>query len=135
MRPFRLHQWIGMGLLGVSLVAGCRHAHHCDCCAGVESAEPKVVLEEPRMSPYSPIVTTAKPAISEPETKPAIQPAAAQEVKPDYECVLMTMVTPDGPAGSPIIGTICLTPAEAKAMGIRPGYTPGALAVPAHTHA
>jgi len=131
MKRLMLRKWIGMSALGVSLIAGCRHCRCRDCCTVCECAEPRVVAVA-ETSPYSPItLPPAKPV--EPEVKPVVQPVVAQETKLDYESVLMTMIVPDATGGGAIGATVSLTPAEAKAMGIRPGYTPGALAVPAKT--
>ncbi len=131
MKRLMLRKCIGMSVLGVSLIAGCRHCRCRDCCTVCECAEPKVVaVAETQPSPYSSItLSPTKPV--EPEVKPAVQPVVAQEAKPEYESVQMTMIVPDAAGAGAIPATVSLTPAEAKAMGIRPGYTPGALAVPA----
>ena len=138
MRRFVLHQWIGMSVLGVTLLAGCRHCRRgddCDCVC-VEAVSPKVALAEPQTSPYSPMVLPApKPTTTTTESaKPVVQPVVAQETKDEYESVLMTTIAPDASGAGSIAGTVSLTPAQAKAMGIRPGYTPGALAIPAKSH-
>ena len=87
------------------------------------------------MSPYAPLVHSTAP-VTQPapvaeEAKPTVQPVAACEGKPDDDCVLLTMIVPDSSGAGSIPATVCLSSAEAKAMGIRPGYTPGALLVAA----
>lgn len=141
MKKLTLPKWIGLSLLSVSLISGCRHCRCDDCC--VVECGPSVALEGPEKSHYSPVVLpapkvmvtekpVAEPTITE-SAKPVVQPVVAQETKDDFESVLMTTMAPDASGQGTIGGTVSLTPAQAKAMGIRPGYTPGALAVPAKT--
>src|SRR5262245_30544770 len=98
MKQLMLPKWIGLSLLGVSLISGCRHCRCDDCCV-VESRGPTVALEGPEKSHYSPVVLpapkamvsekpVAEPTITE-SAKPVVQPVVAQE-KDEFESVLMT---------------------------------------------
>lgn len=102
--------WLGVGLLGTSLLTGCRNARHrqtCDCvmqpCCNV------VVAPAAQPETVSPVVHTLPPA--------------------KKENVQLTAVAPGASEGGGVAGTIELTASEAEAMGIKPGYTPGALYV------
>jgi hypothetical protein len=116
-------KWIGAGLLGSMLVMGCRHCrNHCreeiicwDCTsAPVKKAE----AEAPK---YSEGTVTITPAThSEPQV------TEVKKVKPKPANIAWTVVAPEGP-GVCNPGTIEITSEEAEIMGVRPGYTPGAL--------
>lgn len=109
--------WLGVGLLGTSLLTGCRNARHrhstCDCvmqpCCNVVVAPPA------QPEAVNPVVHTLPPA------------------KKDN--VQLTAVAPGASQSGGIAGTIELTAAEAEAMGIKPGYTPGALYVASSNNA
>ncbi|HEV3256696.1 MAG TPA: hypothetical protein VG013_07455 [Gemmataceae bacterium] len=142
-------RWVGIGVLGPALVLGCRHApRQCDCGSRLEPTP--VVLssdyrpkppEQTDQMPYSVLPAAAVSSGDTPDTHAAattvtesVLPAAAKMVEPPAGTVLVTAVAPDSPGAASTTGTIELTAAEAAAMGIRPGYTPGALIVPARPH-
>jgi hypothetical protein len=122
-------KWIGIGLLGSVLLAGCRHCrNHCkeeivcwDCtdCAPVQKAEtPIQKAETPKYTEGT--VTIAPVAHTEPQV------TEVKKVKRNPAAIQWTVVAPEGP-GVCNPGTIEITADEAAAMGVRPGYTPGAL--------
>jgi hypothetical protein len=120
MRTQLLGRWVGFGLVTSLLTMGCSHCHrHCYCCDecvpttsayAVIPALPTVVLT-PAPAPEAPV-----------EHKVAKAPVPQQTIA-------ATVVAPEDGGGS-IAGTVTLTMTEAEAMGIRPGYTPGALFMP-----
>jgi hypothetical protein len=55
----------------------------------------------------------------------AVQPQQARKTEPTLGAVEITAVAPSA-TGSSCTGTLVLPGADAEAMGIRPGYTPGA---------
>jgi hypothetical protein len=116
------YKWIGAGLLGSVLLMGCRHCrNHCkeeivcwDCtdCAPVQKAEAPKYTEG--------TVTIAPAAHSEPQV------TEVKKVKRNPATIQWTVMAPEG-SGVCNPGTIEITGDEAEAMGVRPGYTPGAL--------
>ena len=115
----RRYQWIGAGLLGSVLVMGCRHCREevvcwdCTC-----TPAPVKKAEAPTYSEGTVAVTPAthaEPVVTE-----------VKKIKRNPATILWTAVAPDGP-GVCNPGTIEITSEEAEAMGVRPGYTPGAL--------
>jgi hypothetical protein len=113
-------KWIGAGLLASVLVMGCRHCRqHCReeiICWDCTNCEKKA--EAPK---YSEGTVTVMPAThSEPQV------TEVKKVKPKPATIAWTVVAPEGP-GVCNPGTIEITSEEAEAMGVRPGYTPGAL--------
>jgi hypothetical protein len=121
-------KWIGVGLLASVLMMGCRHCrNHCrdevicwDCtnCAPVKTAEaPKYSVGTVEVTP----VTHAEPQVTE-----------VKKVKRNPASIQWTVMAPDGP-GVCNPGTMEITADEAEAMGVRPGYTPGALYLIAKT--
>jgi hypothetical protein len=118
--------WLGVGLLGSVLVMGCRHCReHCreevvcwDCTDCNSKPAPVAKVETPK---YSEGTVTVMPAThSEPQV------TEVKKVKRNPATILWTAMAPDGP-GVCNPGTIEITSDEAEAMGVRPGYTPGAL--------
>jgi hypothetical protein len=132
-----LRSWFAVSLLGLLSTFGCRHGHRtCDCCCDGDIVTSCVVLPETPAKPAEVAAVAETPA---PAPAPAPKPVtddtqiqrAAHKVEPAHD-VLATVVAPDaGSIGGSIAGTMCLTAADAEAMGIRPGYTPGALFAPA----
>jgi hypothetical protein len=119
MKAYLPRPWFTTAVLSGVLALGCSHSRrHCtctynECCSPISG---RLVL-----LPVVPAKPKEVVAHAEPQEPPATESIA----------VTMAYPAPDGsPAGS-VTGTIILTAAEAKAMGIRPGYTPGALYVPA----
>ncbi len=134
-----LRSWLGTSLLGLATVAGCRHAQKCECCCDCGSAQAVVVVPEaPRVTEVTAVAVeppapkvAAKPASLPDDSQ--VQQTVAHKVEPAHD-VLATVVAPDSKCvGGGIAGTMALTAAEAEAMGIRPGYTPGALYTPGTT--
>src|SRR5713101_1287908 len=111
---------IGAGLLGSVLVMGCRHCREevvCWDCTDCKSA-PVQKAEAPKYSEGTVTVipaTHAEPVVTE-----------VKKVKRNPATIAWTVVAPEGP-GVCNPGTIEITGEEAEAMGVRPGYTPGAL--------
>ena len=122
MKTFWRKNLIAAGLLGMVLVTGCRHCRqHCrdeiicwDCtdCAPVKKVEAPVSSEG--------TVTVTPAAHAEPVV------TEVKKVKRNPATIAWTVVAPEGP-GVCNPGTIEITAEEAEAMGVRPGYTPGAL--------
>lgn len=117
-------QWrkslIGAGLLGSVLVMGCRHCREEVVCWDCTDCTPAPVkkVEAPV---YSEGTVTVMPAT---HTEPVV--TEVKKVKRNPATIAWTIVAPEGP-GVCNPGTIEITADEAEAMGVRPGYTPGAL--------
>jgi len=144
-------RWLGLGLLGPALLLGCRHAPRpCDCgCSSLE-ATPSVVLSpdyrRQQAEPADDGQDTTLPAIAvssankpaahaaAPPVTDSVVPAVHKTVEPPAGTVQVTAVAPASPDAASTTGTVELTAAEAEAMGIRPGYTPGALILPLKPH-
>ncbi len=115
-------KWIGAGLLASMLVMGCRHCrNHCKeeiICWDCTDCAPEKKAEAPN---YTEGTVTITPAThSEPQV------TEVRKVKRNPATIAWTVVAPEGP-GVCNPGTIEITADEAEAMGVRPGYTPGAL--------
>jgi hypothetical protein len=110
-------KWLGAGLLGSVLVTGCRHCRECECecCWPVETHIEKKA-ETPEYSEgnvsVSSVTHTLPPVVEAKKPTPA-------------KSIAYTVGAPD--ASGSITGTVEITSEEAEAMGVRPGYTPGAL--------
>jgi hypothetical protein len=124
-RPLR-QLLVGIGIYGLTLALGCRHCHHnCDCCQ-VTPCPPQTVVSLP--SPPSPPTVVATPVALTPVPKP--EEIKKPEPPPANILVNNTVYSSvDGKPGS-ATGTLELTAAEAEALGVRPGHTPGALFLP-----
>ena len=115
----RTWKWLGAGLLGSVLVTGCRHCRECECecCWPVEQTVEKKV-ELPKYSEGSVSVSSVAHTL----------PPAVQVKKPTPpKSIAYTVGAPDAGGSGSIMGTVEITSEEAEAMGVRPGYTPGAL--------
>jgi hypothetical protein len=115
-------KWIGAGLLASMLLTGCRHCrNHCKeeiICWDCTDCAPEKKAEAPN---YTEGTVTVTPAThSEPQV------SEVKKVKRNPATIAWTVVAPEGP-GVCNPGTIEITADEAEAMGVRPGYTPGAL--------
>jgi hypothetical protein len=122
-------QWrknlIAAGLLGSVFMMGCRHCHKqcrdeiitwdCTDCAAQPAPVKKVE------APHSEGTVTVMPVT---HTEPQV--TEVKKVKPNPGTIAWTVVAPEGP-GVCNPGTIEITAEEAEAMGVRPGYTSGAL--------
>ena len=122
MKTFWRKNLIAAGLLGSVLVTGCRHCREncreeiicwdCTDCAPVKKVEAPVSSEGTvTITP----ATHSEPVVTE-----------VKKVKRNPATIAWTVVAPEGP-GVCNPGTIEITAEEAEAMGVRPGYTPGAL--------
>lgn len=110
--------WFGIGIMGTTLLTGCRNSCSCCSCDGIVHARGIV------MAPSAPVEQAQHAQQLTPVTH-ILPPAKKENVQ-------MTTVAPGASlhgGGTP--GTIELTAREAEAMGVKPGYTPGALYVPA----
>ncbi len=116
---------ITSGLLGSVLMMGCRHCRqHCReeiICWDCTDCAPKPAPVQKAETPHSEGTVTVTPAT---HTEPQV--TEVKKVKHTPGTILWTAVAPDGP-GVCNPGTIEITIEEAEAMGVRPGYTPGAL--------
>jgi hypothetical protein len=117
-------KWIGVGLLGSVLLTGCRHCRqHCKeeiVCWDCTDCAPAAPVKKAE-APYSTGTVTVTPAT---HTEPQV--TEVKKPKPKPANILWTVVAPEGP-GVCNPGTLEITAEEAEAMGVRPGYTPGAL--------
>lgn len=132
MNRYLSRPWFPAALLSGLLALGCGHGRQChcrcgDCCSGLSGhlTVMPVATPKPAESASSSSSTSKKEAVAQAEAQ---EPPATDAVS-----VAMAFPPSDGSEGS-VTGTVILTAADAKAMGIRPGYTPGALWVPATTH-
>jgi hypothetical protein len=118
-------RWFGLATIGFAALTGCSHCHrHCDCVTSVQPIRQVVVAPTP--PPPPPVVETAVPAVTtlpEPTTE-------TKKVEPAQGAVFANAVAPSGDNNNNVTGTLIFTPAEAEALGIVPGMTPGALFVP-----
>ena len=106
-------------MVGSILVMGCRHCRECECecCWPVETTVEKKV-ELPKYSEGN--VEVASVTHTLPPTVEAKKPTHPKSIQ-------MTVEAPEGSGSGSIAGTMEFTAEEAEAMGVRPGYTPGAL--------
>lgn len=113
--------WFGIGIMGTTLLTGCRNS--CRCCSSDGIVRSRGIVMAPSAS-----------------VEQAQQPQHAQQLTPvthilppvKKDNVQVTTVAPGASLhGGGVPGTIELTASEAEAMGVKPGYTPGALYVPA----
>jgi hypothetical protein len=126
MRQPLWHRWLVMGVFGAVPVLGCSHAEHqCDCYST------RAVYIYPTPQPAM-AAASVKPV----STLPVVIPKADETM---VTTVVKKTEPPPGTIAVPIVagtdqgsktGTLELTTADAEAMGIKPGYTPGALFMP-----
>jgi hypothetical protein len=116
MRVVRFGCWLGVGFLSVTMALGCRHRQAavtyipCDCCEVPQPIPQKVV------QPVKPV---------------SMLPAFQKDERPN---VAYRVVAPGMSAGCDMVGTDEMTASDADKLSIRPGYTPGALWMPAAKH-
>jgi hypothetical protein len=145
MRRFLLGRKIGMALVGSLLVVGCRQlpkrndsstqmqarapvAHTTCCCRAPARLEPVAVMSAPieqeqvQVIPAEQIQEAPKPVATLPKVDDR-----------DNEEVLVPVTAPASLTGDPgsITGTMRMTGAEARALGIRPGQPTGVVFLPA----
>jgi hypothetical protein len=115
MKRYLTQAWLATGALSGLLALGCGHSRrHCECTyVDCTMPMPAHVVQLPAPLPN---VTVGR---AEPQ-----EPAETRSVM-----VPMAFPAPEGSSDGSVTGTVLLSAAEAKAMGIRPGYTPGALYV------
>jgi hypothetical protein len=124
-------QWLVMSAFGAAPVLGCNHAeHHCNCASTLRSPGPVVMLPAPtaETSPLKSPEPASKAQMASTQTDTMVQPAAAKRPESAFGTVAVPIV-----AGSELgsrTGTFLLTAADAEAMGVKPGYTPGAIIMP-----
>jgi hypothetical protein len=104
----------GIGAIAMcsALVLGCSHFHR--KCACNPCGTPLGTADSAALMPNSQVVA------SEP-LKPNDQPTAAAP-EPKSDTILVNAVETNGTTG-----TVAIPTAQAEKMGIRPGYTPGAI--------
>jgi hypothetical protein len=116
---------LGMGALLSLFALGCRHAH-CDCdCCDCGTATVTTTMAVPPATNLPP-VADAKPA-SLPVETPKIEPKPAKDEHEGEEVLVTDSAAPAGSHIGSATGTRSLTIEQAKVLGIRPGYTPGAI--------
>jgi hypothetical protein len=115
-----------VAILAVGL-AGCRHGHcPCRACDGSQLVYPVTCVPAPQ-----------GPAVAAQPTAPVEQPthresppvARLPEPRPPAGSILMPSSAVSSSGAAPV-GTLELTAEQASRLGIRPGYTPGALIIP-----
>jgi hypothetical protein len=126
MRQPLWRRWLMMSIFGAVPALGCNHAEHqCDCYSS------RAVYIVPTPQPTI-AVASAKPVSTVPvenhKVEQTLVTMAAKKTVPTPGTVAVPIVA-GGDTGSKT-GTLELTTADAEAMGVRPGYTPGALFVP-----
>lgn len=122
-------RWLMVSVCGAFPMLGCSHAEHqCDC---YSATGPTVYI---RPAPQPTMTVAAKPVemtkvetTSIKEETPTV-PVAAKKPEPPPGTIAVPLVA-GGEHGSKT-GTLELSNADAEAMGVRPGYTPGALFMP-----
>lgn len=134
MRQPLWRRWLVMGVVGAVPVLGCNHAEHqCDCSTAM--ARTVYVLPTPQPT----MVASTKPVNTPPPEPPKVEMTSAKTETPIETPVAKKPEPPPGTIAVPVVagldqgtktGTLELTTADAEAMGVRPGYTPGALFMP-----
>jgi hypothetical protein len=123
-----LRRALGLGAVSCLLALGCRHAHcDCECCDCGTSTVTTTVAVPPATN--LPPVAEAKPAAMPVET-PKVEPIKPAVLKDEHEGEEILVTDSAAPVSSRMgsaTGTRSLTIEQAKVLGIRPGYTPGAL--------
>ena len=124
-------QSLVMIMFGSLTMLGCNHAgHRYDCVSTIRPSGQIVMLPAPAPE-------TAPLPSSEPDNKAQatslpgeamVQTAAVKRPEAPLGAVAVPIVA-DSTAGSQT-GTFVLSAEDAEAMGVRPGYTPGALIMP-----
>ena len=128
MRQPLWRQWLMMSALGAVPVLGCSHAdHQCDC----YSTRGPTVYVLPSPPPASTVVT-AKPVPTTPVDAPKVETTSLVTTPGPKKSEPTTIAVPvvGGAEYGSKTGTLELSTADAEAMGVRPGYTPGALFMP-----
>ena len=121
-------QRLVVSVVGAVAVLGCSHSsHRCDCVSAVRST----VVMLPAAAPAT--AATAKPVTEPVETTSAkndtmLETTAAKRSEPPPATIAVPIVA--GPSLGSKTGTVELTAADAEAMGVKPGYTPGAIFMP-----
>ena len=135
MRQPSWRRWLGISLLGAGSVLGCRHAEHeCDCCLAtgrtvymVPTPQPAMVAANVKPMPSAP-VETPKVETTSAKNEALVDTTPVKRLEPTPATVTVPLVA--GGDGGSKTGTLELSTADAEAMGVRPGYTPGALFMP-----
>ena len=120
-----LRRALGLGALVSLLALGCRHAHcECECCDCGTSTVTTTMATPPATD--LPPVVEAKPA-SLPVETPKIEPKPARDEHEGEEILVTDSAAGVSSRMGSATGTRSLSIEQAKVLGIRPGYTPGAL--------
>jgi hypothetical protein len=120
MRQPSWRQWLVLSVLGAAPALGCNHAaHECNCASTVRPMSSVVVLPTP--APETTVARLPKP-------DPVLETVVAKKPVPPTGTVAVPMVI--GSTSGSNRGTIELTAEDAEAMGVKPGYTPGAIFMP-----
>jgi hypothetical protein len=119
-----------MSVFGAVPLLGCNHAEHCcDFASNLQPYGPVVRLPDPLPETAAPTSPEPGSKVQMPSTRTdtMLQTAAAKR-----EAALGTIAVPIVASSNPgsQTGTFVLTAADAEAMGVRPGYTPGAVFLP-----
>jgi hypothetical protein len=122
-------QWLVMIVFGTVPMHGCNHAEHC-CGCGSTLRAPGSIAMLPAPAPEAAPLPNPEPGNAQATILPA--DAAVQDAAKKPEAPLGIVAAPivaDANPGSRT-GTIVLSAEDAEAMGVKPGYTPGAIILP-----
>ena len=122
-------EWLVMIVFGTVPMHGCNHAEH--CCGCGSTLRPGSIAMLPAPAPDAAPLPNPEPANAQGTILPAdaTVPAAAAK-KPEAPLgIVAAPIVADANPGSRT-GTIVLSAEDAEAMGVKPGYTPGAMILP-----
>jgi hypothetical protein len=126
MRQPLWRRWLMISFFGAVPMLGCRHAdHECDC----YSTRGPIVYTIPNAHPTTTTVI-ARPTPTQPVDTHRFEPTTVVETvarKPEPPPGTISIPVTAGTDSGTKTGTLELSTADAEAMGIKPGYTPGAL--------
>jgi hypothetical protein len=124
-------QWLVMSVFGAASLLGCNHAEHsCEFASDLQPYGPVAGL--PAALPETASLTSPQPGstfqMRSTRTDTMLQTAAAKRAEAALGTIAVPIVASSKPGSQ--TGTFVLTAADADAMGVKPGYTPGAVFVP-----
>jgi hypothetical protein len=124
MRQPLWRRWLMMSVFSAIPMLGCRHAEHeCDCYSTRGPTVYMIPTPQPAIASAKPVSTL--PVDNHNET---LVTTAAKRPEPMPGTITVPIVA--GADHGSKTGTFELSTADAEAMGVRPGYTPGALFMP-----
>jgi len=115
MTRIMLRAGLGLATLNAVVLTGCSQVpHQCSCCSRTQA-----VVAAPMLPPIQQTAVTSLQALPPPQIEVPRRPIGTVFVP-------IVSASADGKGGC-VTGTLELTQAQADALGIRPGSTPGAL--------